>query len=384
MMELNQEMMENLEIEKVLEEEPIALTEDDIKNRYNSTIKYLLDLTKGELKDEMINDIQKEDLIILSNEEDFFLHSANMIRNADNNLIIISNDYLVHLIQVISEFAYQNAITKFFYLTSADLEPYEGINKAMNKLGNIQIDGIIFEPEIFLIIRDFKRIIFGKDDKFTIKIKDEKFVKKFIPIIENALGLEKPFNRLVKESLPEVEERILDKEQESTTHFLYTAMFKNIYSEDNLPSTTVEQIIDKLINNPTVGLRLPNVLDYKETKHPVRFRDALENTRKDLTIYFAVLPDGFESEKFGIVVLDIVSFFTKTRDISVVTEHKIYRIGEPRLLDDEPTFNIVFNLAKLYYEQNNINMAKKLYEMLLEEYPDNAKIKDQLKKLATK
>ena len=36
--------------------------------------------------------------------------------------------------------------------------------------------------------------------KKNIKIKDEKFVKKFIPIVENALGLEKSFIRLVEES----------------------------------------------------------------------------------------------------------------------------------------------------------------------------------------
>ncbi len=377
--------MEDLEIEQIVEEKPILLTENEIKNNYEYTIKYFLDFAKDNLPEGIINDLQKEVVHsdILSNEGDIFTYSVKMIEETENSLIIISNEFVLNLLQSLNEYAYQKNYAKFLYLTSADMKTYEGLIKSMSALGNIKIDSVKFEPVIYFILRDFKEIVLGKDNKSCIIIKDETLIKKLLVLVENVLKLEKPFNLLLKESLPELDERILDKEQESITHFLYTAMFKNIYSKDNLPITTVEEIIDILINNPTVELRLPNVLDYEEKKHPVRFRDALENTRMDLTIYYAFIPDGFESGEFGIVQVDIVSFFTKSKNLYQYTEHRIYQIGDKRLIEDEPTFNTIFNLAELYYENKNVDMAIKLYEILLEEYPDNPNIKDQLEKLST-
>lgn len=98
MMGLHQEMMEDLEIEQIVEEEPIPLTENEIKNNYEDMIKYFLDLTKDNLLEGIINDLQKEDIDILSNEEEIFIYSVKMIEQTENSLIIISNEFVLNLL----------------------------------------------------------------------------------------------------------------------------------------------------------------------------------------------------------------------------------------------------------------------------------------------
>ncbi len=214
--------MEDLEIELIKEDDSQVCS----KNLSKKEIILELNLSK-----EIITDLQNNITHVdsLSNEKEIIKYSVKMIEQTDNSLILISNDFLVNLISYLSEYAYHKKYTKFMYIVSADLEPYGNVIKSMTALGNIKFYDVKFDHEIYIIIKDFKEILIGRDFKSCIIIKDESIIKRHANEVEKVFRLEKSLKLLIKESFPEVEENIFYKEQESHTSLIYEARFQNIY-----------------------------------------------------------------------------------------------------------------------------------------------------------
>ena len=152
----------------------------------------------------------------------------------------------------------------------------------------------------------------------------------------------------------------------------------NIISQKDIPNLSVEKIAQIISNSPKA---LSTYSKYELDQFPVKFRNVIEGTRKDLTLHYSIKgvklvykdPLEFEGIKYyetfsheesenTILKVDYVSFFTKPKEN--INEHRIYQIG-PRYSNKEE-INLE-TLIRIYEKEGNItstiNTLKKLLKI---------------------
>lgn len=124
----------------------------------------------------------------------------------------------------------------------------------------------------------------------------------------------------------------------------------NITSQEDIPDLSVKKIARIISSSPKA---LSSYSKYELDQFPVKFRNVIEGTRKDLTLHYSIKgaktvykdPAEFEGIKYydtisyeesenTIFKVDYVFFFTKPKEN--ITEHRIYQIG-PRYSNKEET-----------------------------------------------
>lgn len=152
----------------------------------------------------------------------------------------------------------------------------------------------------------------------------------------------------------------------------------NITSQKDIPNLSIEKIAQIISSNPKA---LSTYSKYELDQFPVEFRNVMEGTRKDLTLYYSIKgvkivykdPVEFEGIKYydtisyeesgnDIFKVDYISFFTKPKEN--LNEHRIYQIG-PRYSNKEE-INLEALIRKYEKEgdiTSTINTIKKLLKI---------------------
>lgn len=157
----------------------------------------------------------------------------------------------------------------------------------------------------------------------------------------------------------------------------------NITSQKDIPNLSVEKIAQIISSNPKA---LSTYSKYELDQFPVKFKNIMEGTRKDLTLHYSIKgaktvykdPAEFEGIKYYDTIsyeesenttlkVDYVSFFTKPKDN--INEHRIYQIG-PRYSNKEKR-TLETLLRKKEKERDivaTINILRKILKINPNEY----------------
>ncbi len=158
----------------------------------------------------------------------------------------------------------------------------------------------------------------------------------------------------------------------------------NITSQKDIPHLSVEKIAQIISNSPKA---ISSYSKYELDQFPVKFRNVMEGTRKDLTLYYSIKgvktiykdPAEFEGIKFYntfgyeesaniTVKADYVSFFTRPKEN--ISEHRIYQIGPKYSNKEEIHLN---TLIKKYEKEGDITSTINTIRKLLEINPNDHK-----------